>query len=210
MRRILLGVLFIGLLAGGYYRDCLLEATTKNRVALPAAIQPVVAGVAVEMPMPIELPAIASVPSIIDQVHFKQRQEVKEGDDRALYAQLAQSEPTPERDRGSRAKLENARQSGLATGGSPLAQKFEDAETSLTVFEATRCADQAAVESAWFSLNDATILAPTNGRSIFAQGLVRDRHVAVGGQLRLDNVTRVAAQWSEAAPSPVGLAERRT
>ena len=222
MRRILLGVLFIGLLAGGYYRDCPLEATTKNRAALPAAIQPVTAGVAVEMPMPIEVPAIASVPSIptvtvksridrqIDQVHFKQGQEVKEGDDRTSCAQLVQSEATPERDRGSRAKLENARQSELATGGILLAQKFADVETSLTVFETTRRADQAAVQSAWISSNYATILAPTNGRSVIAQGLVSGHRVVVGGQLRLDNVARVAAQWSEAALSPVRLAERQT
>jgi len=201
MRRILFGVLFIGLLAGGYYRDCVLEARTKNRAARPAAIQPVVAGAAVKIPMPIEVSAIASVPSIptvtvksridrqVDQVHFKQGQEIKEGGDRALRAQLAQSEATPERDRGSRAKLENARQSGLATGAIRLAQKLGDVEASLTVF-------------------DATILAPTNGRSVIAQGHVSGHRAVVGGQLRLDNVTRVAAQWSAAAPSPVPVAER--
>jgi len=198
MRRILLGVLFIGLLSGGYYRDCLFEAMTKSRTALPAAIQPVVAGVAVETPMPIAAPAIATVPS------------VKEGDDGALCAQLAQSEATPERDQASRAKSENARLGGLATGGIPLAQKFADAETRLTVFQTTVWADQAAVESAWFRLNDATILAPTNGRSVIAPGLVSGHRVVVGGQLRSDNATRVAAQWSEAAPSPVRLAERQT
>ena len=186
MRRILLGVLFIGLIACGYYyRGYLFATATETRAARPAAIQPVVADVAVEMPTPVQVSAIGSVQSMatvmvksridgqISQVHFKEGQEVKEGDvlftldDRALRAQLAQSEATLERDRASlqRAKLEVARQSGLATRGVASAQKFEDVETSLAVLEATVRAAEAAVENARINLNYATILAPINGRT---------------------------------------------
>jgi multidrug efflux system membrane fusion protein len=137
------------------------------------------------MPVPIQVSAIGSVQSIatvmvksridgqIAQLHFKEGQEVKEGellftlDDRALRAQLAQSEATLERDRASlqRAKLEVTRQSGLANRGVASAQKFEDVETSLAVFEATVRADEAAVEAARVNLNYATILAPIDGRT---------------------------------------------
>jgi len=143
MKRILLGVLFVSVVACGYYyRGYLFEAGTETRAARPVAIQPVVADVAVEMPMPVQVSAIGSVQPIatvmiksrvdgqIAQVHFNEGQEVKEGDvlftldDRALRAQLAQSEATLERDRASlqRAKLEVARQSGLATRGVASAQ----------------------------------------------------------------------------------------
>jgi len=186
MKRILLGVLFVSVVACGYYyRGYLFEAGTETRAARPVAIQPVVADVAVEMPMPVQVSAIGSVQSIatvmvksridgqIAQVHFNEGQEVKEGDvlftldDRALRAQLAQSEATLERDRASlqRAKLEVARQSGLATRGVASVQKFEDVETTLAVFEATARAAEAAVESARINLNYATIVAPINGRT---------------------------------------------
>ncbi|HEX9463447.1 MAG TPA: efflux RND transporter periplasmic adaptor subunit, partial [Alphaproteobacteria bacterium] len=155
------------------------------RARPPAAPQPVVADVAVETPMPIQITAIGSVQSIatvmiksridgqIKEVHFKEGQEVKEGDvlftldDRALRAQLAQSEATLERDRASlqRAKLEVARQSGLATRGVASAQKFEDVETTLAVFEATVRAGEAAVENARVNLAYATIAAPISGRT---------------------------------------------
>jgi membrane fusion protein, multidrug efflux system len=109
----------------------------------------------------------------IAQVNFKEGQEVKEGDllftldDRALRAQLAQSEAALERDRASleRAKSEVARQSGLATRGVASAQKFEDVETSLAVLGATVRAAVAAVENARVTLSYATILAPINGRT---------------------------------------------
>jgi multidrug efflux system membrane fusion protein len=84
-----------------------------------------------------------------------------------LRAQLAQSEATLERDRASlqRAKLEVARQSGLATRGVASAQKFEDVETTLAVFEATVRAGEAAAENARVNLAYATIAAPINGRT---------------------------------------------
>jgi multidrug efflux system membrane fusion protein len=137
------------------------------------------------MSAPIQVTAIGSVQSIatvmvksrmdgqIVEVHFKEGQEVKEGDllftldDRALRAQLAQSEATLERDRASlqRAKLEVKRQSGLANRGVASAQKFEDVETSLAVLEATVRANEAAVENARVNLDYASIVAPIDGRT---------------------------------------------
>jgi multidrug efflux system membrane fusion protein len=186
MKRILLGALLIVLIGCAYLgRSYLFDAAPEPRARPPASAQPVVADVAVETPMPIEITAIGSVQSIatvmiksridgqIKEVHFKEGQEVKEGDvlftldDRALRAQLAQSEATLERDRASlqRAKLEVARQSGLATRGVASAQKFEDVETTLAVFEATVRAGEAAVENARVNLAYATIAAPISGRT---------------------------------------------
>jgi membrane fusion protein, multidrug efflux system len=186
MRRLVPAVLLILLLGSGYYfRGLVFDTRPDAGPARPAASQPVAADVAVEMPAPIQVTAIGSVQSIatvmlksrmdgqIAQVHFKEGQEVKEGDllftldDRALRAQLAQSEAALERDRASleRAKSEVARQSGLATRGVASAQKFEDVETSLAVLGATVRAAEAAVENARVSLSYARILAPITGRT---------------------------------------------
>jgi multidrug efflux system membrane fusion protein len=186
MRRLVPAVLLIVLLGSGYYfRGIIFDKGPETGSARPPASQPVVADLAVEMPAPILVTAIGSVQSIatvmiksrmdgqIAEVHFKEGQEVKEGDvlftldDRAVRAQLAQSEAALERDRASleRAKLEVTRQSGLATRGVASAQKFEDVETSLAVLGATVRAGEAAVENARVNLSYATILAPINGRT---------------------------------------------
>jgi multidrug efflux system membrane fusion protein len=186
MKRLLTAVLLVALLGFGYYfRGLVFDKGTVAGPARPAASQPVVADVAIEMPAPILVTAIGSAQSIatvmiksrmdgqIAQVHFKEGQEVREGDllftldDRALRAQLAQIEAALERDRASlqRAKMEVTRQSGLATRGVASAQKFEDVETSVAVLEATVRAAEAAVENTRVSLSYATILAPINGRT---------------------------------------------
>src|SRR5258708_35362579 len=188
VKRLLPAVLLIIVIGSGYYFRGLVfdpDKAANAGLARPPASQPVVADVAVEMSAPIQVTAIGSVQSIatvmiksrmdgqIADVHFKEGQEVKEGDllftldDRALRAQLAQSEAALERDRASlqRAKLEVARQSGLATRGVASAHKFEDVETSLAVLEATVRAAEAAVENARLRLNYATIQAPLNRRT---------------------------------------------
>jgi membrane fusion protein, multidrug efflux system len=139
MKRLLPAALLIALLASAYsFRGLVFDKGADGGSVRPPASQPVAADVAVEMSAPIQVTAIGSVQSIatvmlksridgqIAQVHFKEGQEVKEGDllftldDRALRAQLAQSEAALERDRASlqRAKLEVTRQSGLANRGS--------------------------------------------------------------------------------------------
>jgi membrane fusion protein, multidrug efflux system len=186
MKRLLAAVLLTAVVGLGYfYRGLVFDKGPDVGLVRPPASQPVVTDVAAEMSAPIQVTAIGSAQSIatvmlksrmdgqIAQVHFKEGQEVKEGDilftldDRAMRAQLAQSEAALERDRASvqRAKLEVARQSGLATRGVASAQKFEDVETTLAVLEATVRAGEAAVENARVNLNYATILAPISGRT---------------------------------------------
>ena len=186
MKRPLLAGLLVVLLGFGYYfRGFVFDKGADTQTARPPAGQTVVADVAVEMPAPIQISAIGTVQPIamviiqarvdgeIAQVHFEEGQEVKEGDilfsldDRALRAQLAQSEATLERDRAQlqRARLEVTRQGSLAGRGIASAQKFEDVETSVAVLEATVRASEAAVENARVNLNYATIRAPITGRT---------------------------------------------
>jgi multidrug efflux system membrane fusion protein len=186
MKRLLLAALLIVLIGFGYYfRGFIFDKGADTRATRPPVSQTVVADVAVEMPVPIQIGAIGTVQPIamvtiqarvdgeIAQVHFEEGQEVKEGDilfsidDRALRAQLAQSEATLERDRAQlqRAKLEVTRQGSLAGRGIASAQKFEDVETSVAVLEATVRASEAAVENARVNLNYATIRAPITGRT---------------------------------------------
>jgi membrane fusion protein, multidrug efflux system len=186
MKRALLAGLLVVLLGFGYYfRGFVFDKGADTQTARSPAVQTVVADVAVEMPAPIQISAIGTVQPIamviiqarvdgeIAQVHFEEGQEVKEGDilfsidDRALRAQLAQSEATLERDRAQlqRARLEVTRQGSLAGRGIASAQKFEDVETSVAVLEATVRASEAAVENARVNLNYATIRAPITGRT---------------------------------------------
>ena len=186
MKRLWLAGLLIVLLGSGYYfRGLVFDKGADTRAARPPAGQSVVADVVVEMPAPIQISAIGTVQPIamvtiqarvdgeIARVHFEEGQEVNEGDilfsidDRALRAQLAQSEAALERDRAQlqRAKLESTRQGSLAGRGIASAQKFEDVETSVAVFEATVRAGEAAAENARVNLNYATIRAPITGRT---------------------------------------------
>jgi membrane fusion protein, multidrug efflux system len=186
MKRLLLAALLAIVLAGGYYfRSFFFEAAPETRAARPPAGQSVVAGIVAEMEAPIEVTAIGTVQPIaavmvksridgeITQVHFEEGQEVKEGDllfsldDRAVRAQLRQSEANLERDRAQlqRFHQEVARQTGLARSGVASAQKLEDTMTSEAVFEATVRASEAAVETARVILNYTTIRAPISGRT---------------------------------------------
>src|SRR5258708_33510688 len=92
MKRILLGALLIVLIGCAYFgRSYLFDAAPEPRARPPVAAPPVAADVAVEMPMPIHITAIGSVPALatvkiksridgqIKEVHFKEGQEVKEG-----------------------------------------------------------------------------------------------------------------------------------
>src|SRR5260221_448377 len=88
MKRILLGALLIILIGCAYFgRSYLFDAAPEPRARPPAAAQPVIADVAVETPMPIQITAIGSVQSIatvmiksridgqIKEVHFREGQE---------------------------------------------------------------------------------------------------------------------------------------
>jgi membrane fusion protein, multidrug efflux system len=151
----------------------------------PPPAQSVIADVADTRAMSIQVKAIGTVQPIatvtiksridgqIDKVHFEEGQEVKEGDllftldNRAFQAQLAQTEATLERDRAQlqRAHLELKRQTELASRGVASAQKLEEAQTAVKVFDAAIQADQAAIENAHVNLNYTSIRAPITGRT---------------------------------------------
>ena len=187
MKRGLLAVFLVALLACGYYfRGYFFEAATETRtVSRPPPAQAVMADVATEAPASFLITAIGTVQSIstviiksrvdgeIAKVHFEEGQEVKEGDllftvdNRAFAAQLAQSEANLERDRAhlQRAQAEVKRQTELATRGVASAQKLEDVQTAVAVLDAAIRADQAAIENARVNLNYTTIRAPITGRT---------------------------------------------
>jgi membrane fusion protein, multidrug efflux system len=193
MKRLLLGTLLLLVLAGGYFfRDSLLPFTDliggkapEQKGARPAVAQAVVAGVAEDMPTPIQVNAIGTVQSIatviiksrvdgqIADLHFEEGQDVKEGDllftldNRAFQAQLAQAEAILQRDRAQleRAQLELKRQTELATRGVASAQKLEDAQMAEKVLQAGIRANEAAVENARVNLSYTTIRSPITGRT---------------------------------------------
>lgn len=186
MKRILLVALLAALIGAGYYlRSYFFQPATETRSARPAAAQPVVADVAVEMPMPIQITAIGNVQPIatamikslmdgeIAQVHFEEGQEVTEGDvlftldDRVIQAQLRQAQANLERDRAQleRFHLEVRRQTTLANRGFSPQQKVEEVTTSEAVYDAAVRAGEAAVESARVNLNYMTIRAKIAGRT---------------------------------------------
>jgi multidrug efflux system membrane fusion protein len=109
----------------------------------------------------------------IVKVTFAEGQEGKESDilfnldDRAVRAQLQQAEANLERDRAQlqRNQSEIKRQTELAGRGVASAQKLEDTQTSVAVFDAAVRADQAAVENARVNLNYTTLRAPITGQT---------------------------------------------
>src|SRR5262245_9646991 len=193
MKRLLLGTLLLLVLAGGYaFRDSLLQLTdliggkaSEQKGARPAVAQAVVAGVAEDLPTPIQVNAIGTVQSIatviiksrvdgqIADVHFEEGQDVKEGDllftldNRSFQAQLAQAEAILQRDRAQleRAQLELKRQTELAGRGVASAQKLEDAQMAEKVLQAAIRANEAAAENARVNLSYTAIRSPITGRT---------------------------------------------
>jgi multidrug efflux system membrane fusion protein len=193
MKRLLLGTLLLLILAGGYvFRDSLLQLTgliggksPEQKGARPAVAQAVVAGIAEDLPTPIQVNAIGTVQSMatviiksrvdgqIADVHFEEGQDVKEGDllftldNRSFQAQLAQAEAILQRDRAQleRAQLELKRQTELAGRGVASAQKLEDAQMAEKVLQAAIRANEAAAENARVILSYTTIRSPITGRT---------------------------------------------
>ena len=190
MKRLLFGTLLLLVLAGGYvFRDSLLQFTdliggkAPEQKGRPAVAQTVVAGVAEDMPTPIQVSAIGTVQSMamviiksrvdgqIADLHFEEGQDVKEGDllftldNRSFQAQLAQAEAVLQRDRAQleRAQLELKRQTELAGRGVASATKLEDAQMAEKVLQASIRANEAAAENARVNLSYTTIRSPITG-----------------------------------------------
>jgi membrane fusion protein, multidrug efflux system len=193
MKRVLLGTLLLLVLAGGYaFRDSLLSFTgliggeaAEPKGGRPAVAQAVVAGIAEDLPTPIQVNAIGTIQSMatviiksrvdgqIADVHFEEGQDVKEGDllftldNRSFQAQLAQAEAVLQRDRAQleRAQLELKRQTELAGRGVASAQKLEDAQMAEKVLQAAIRANEAAAENARVILSYTAIRSPISGRT---------------------------------------------
>jgi multidrug efflux system membrane fusion protein len=135
--------------------------------------------------MPVELRAIGTVQAsntvtvrarvggILARVHFREGQDVKEGDvlftlDRGpLEAELKQAQANLSR---SQAQLDNARKDAeryaeLARQGFVARQQADQAQTAAAALEATVRADRAVVENARIQLGYGIIRAPISGRT---------------------------------------------
>jgi multidrug efflux system membrane fusion protein len=191
MKRLLLAAIFAAVLAGSYYYSDILgqalfgSKSPEAKGPRGAPAQAVIADLAIETAVPIEVSAIGTVQSIamvtiksrvdgqISDVHFDEGQDVKEGDllftldNRAFEAQLAQAQAQLERDRAQheRTELELKRQGDLAGRGAAPAQKLEDAQAADKVLEANIRADEAALENARVNLSYTMIRAPITGRT---------------------------------------------
>ena len=185
MKRLLPAVLLIALLGSGYYfRGLVFDKGTDAGAARPAVSQPVMADVAAEMPAPIQVTAIGSVQSIatvmiksrmdgqIAQVHFREGQEIKEGDlllqidPRPYQASLAQAEATKQKDEaqlaGAQADLERYAQ--LVPSGHQTRQSYDQQKALVAQLQATIKADAAQIETAKLNLGYTDIRSPIDGR----------------------------------------------
>src|SRR5262245_54416745 len=194
MKRLLLATIFVVLLVAGYvFQDSLLKlpgiagfgSGNAPEAKRPPAAQLVAAGTSADMPVPILVNAIGTVQSIatvivksrvdgqIAEVHIEDGQEVKEGDllftldNRGFQAQLAQAQANLERSRAQldRAQQEVKRQSELAARGVASAQRLEEVQAQVKIFEAAIRADEATIENARINLSYTTIRAPIPGKT---------------------------------------------
>jgi membrane fusion protein, multidrug efflux system len=194
MKRLLLATVFVALLGAGYvFQEQLLKLPGMAGFGTPKAPEPkrpppaqtVSAGTAVETSVPILVSAIGTVQSIasvivksridgqIAEVHLEEGQEVREGDllftldNRSFQSQLTQAEATLERSRAQleRAQQEVKRQTELASRGVASAQRLEEVQSQVKIFDAAIRADEAAIENARINLSYTLIRSPIAGKT---------------------------------------------
>lgn len=191
MRRLLIGVALVALVAaGGYWRfgshpgetppPQAAAAKPAGRSAIPVLMKPVVKQAVPERfstvgsAQPIATVAIrARVDSVIEAVHFTEGQEVRRGDllfsldDRSLKAQLRLAEANLERDTAQfdKAKGDVARYSELVKRAAVARQQYDAAVAAADALEATVKADQAAIDNARVLLSYTRIFSPMDGRT---------------------------------------------
>lgn len=186
-RTVLVALVAAALAAGGYVtRDRWLPGKTQQ-VAAPAQApaQPVITGLVAQADVPVQITGIGTVQPIatvlvksrldgqIAKIAFEEGQEVKAGDllfsldDRALIAQLRQTEATLARDRAQllRAQQELKRQQELSQRDYASRQKLEQSQSDASAAEATVRASEASVENARVLLSYTTIRSPIEGRT---------------------------------------------
>lgn len=188
MKRAVLSIVILGLVAGGGYfaRERWFQSRpAETRVVPPNPAQTVVASTVARADVPIQITGIGTVQPIatvlvksrldgqIAKIAFKEGQEVKAGDllfsldDRALVAQLRQTEANLARDRAQllRAQQELRRQQDLEKRDYASRQKLEQSQADAAALDATLKASEAAVENARVLLSYATIRSPIDGRT---------------------------------------------
>jgi multidrug efflux system membrane fusion protein len=188
MKRFVLAVLLLGVLAGGgfAYHNLRLGPAESQAQAKPAARPvPVVVAAVQKKAMPVRIEQIGTVQPLatvvvksridgqINKVHFTEGQEVKAGDvlftldARAIEAQLRQAEALVVKDRAQlvNAKREADRQGELVTKNYTSTSKYEDTRTQAATFEATLRADEAAAENLRVQLTYTKIISPITGRT---------------------------------------------
>jgi multidrug efflux system membrane fusion protein len=185
MKRVLIAVIFLALLAGGgiAYENFHLAAQPKQ-VARPAQAVPVIAVAAARKPVAVRLDAIGTVQPIatvvvksridgqIVKVPIRDGQEVKAGDtlfvldSRAVEAQIRQAEAQLARDRAqlANAKHEADRQAQLVSKNYTATATYETAQTNAATMEATLRADEAGLDNMKVLLSYYTITTPIDGR----------------------------------------------
>jgi membrane fusion protein, multidrug efflux system len=188
MKRFLLFVLFLAVVAGGAfaYQNLKLGPAESKAQAKPAPRPvPVVVAAVQKKAMPVRVETIGTVQPLatvvvksridgqIAKVHIKDGQEVKAGDilftldSRALEAQLKQAEAMVAKDRAqlANAKREAERQGELVTKNYTSTSKYEEVRTQVATFEASVRSDEAAAENLKIQLSYTTIASPINGRA---------------------------------------------
>jgi multidrug efflux system membrane fusion protein len=182
---------------------CLSACSTKTAETAPNLAVPVTVAKAVQKTVPINLTAIGTaeaystvsiksqVNAILEQVHFKQGDFVKQGDllftldARPFQSALAQSEANLARDQAQAElnQVQSARYEKLYAAGVAPKEQFDQMKASADAQEALVHADQAAVQSAKLQLQYCTIYSPTDGRTgalqVYPGNLVKENDVPI-------------------------------
>jgi multidrug efflux system membrane fusion protein len=187
MNRVVIAVAVVAALSGGglAYRALAPRATADNVAAKRERPVPVVAAAVTRKGVPVRIETIGSVQTLasvaiksridgqIVEVHFREGQEVREGDvlftldSRAAEAQLRQAEAQLARDRAqlANARREVDRQAELAAKNFASSQKYDEVRTTAQALEATVRAGEAVAENLRVQLSYYTILSPLRGRT---------------------------------------------
>jgi membrane fusion protein, multidrug efflux system len=186
MRASRLGVLAGLLLSVGLLAGCSSENSSGKApasMAYPAV--PVTVATAGTKNIPVRLHAIGTVEAystvtvksqvdgIIQQVHFREGQDVKAGDllfsidPRPFQAQLDQAQANLARDaaQAKNAQAQAARYASLYQSGIVSKDQYDTYQTNFAALQAAVRADQAAVETAKLNLSYCTIRSPIDGRT---------------------------------------------
>jgi multidrug efflux system membrane fusion protein len=162
---------------------CAPQTTISQNVAVPAV--PVAVATAVQKTVPVDIRVIGNVEAfstvsvksqvegIVERVHFKEGQDVKQGDllftidSRPFETALHQAEANLARDVAleKNAKAQADRYSKLFEAGIVSQEQYDQFRTSAESYEAAVRADKAAVERARLDLSYCTIRSPIDGRT---------------------------------------------